>query len=181
MKNQSLARQITTLSLLLALQVVLGRVFALRLPAMGLAEGQRLSFVHIPLLMVVILYNPWVNLIYGLVYDLICSFLFPILAYNPLFTLFAGVVPMVLSFLWRLTPRRINWGCLGFLSLIYSVKSFFQTPFILWVSYGTPMVSTIPPRLLIWIIHFPLTVVILMALFKSLSRTGVLKDYQLRA
>lgn len=181
MKKNLLTRQITALGLFLALQVVLGRVLAIRLPAFGLAEGQRLSFVHIPILMVAVLYGPWIGALYGIAYDLICSVLFPILAFNPLFTLASALSPFVFGWIWRCTDRGYNAKNFTILSFFYSLKSFFETPLILKVSYGTPLLSTIPPRLIIWTIHFPVTIFLLSVIFKALARTPWFCQDSLRA
>lgn len=161
---------VCTLALLLALQIVLSRMLSLHLPAFGLGEGLRIGFGHIPLMLIGILFGPAAGFVVGIASDLIGFWFNPSMAFNPLFTLASGIGGILPGLVFMFTSQIYSWQNLAVTALFTCVKNMFMTPLLLHVSYQVPYKASIPPRLIIWSIQWPITTLLLLVILRALLR-----------
>ena len=87
MKN---TKYLTSVSLLVALSIILARFLSLRI-SIGGVEGIRIGFSDFPLILTGILFGPWWGALAGITADIIGYLLSPMGPYMPHFTLTSGL------------------------------------------------------------------------------------------
>ena len=156
----SKTKMLTTLSILVALEVVLNRFLSIN------AWNIKIGFSFIPVVVAAILYGPLAGGIVGALGDFIGAILFPIGTYFPGFTLTAFLMGLVFGFFLhkKQTPLRaaaaavINQFILGL---------FLNT---LWISvlYGSPYVPLLATRVVQSAILAPVQFAVTMLLARTL-------------
>ncbi|MFP4017550.1 MAG: folate family ECF transporter S component, partial [Halanaerobiales bacterium] len=91
-------RRMVYLSFLIALSIILTRVFSLRI-AIGGVEGIRIGFGALPIILASVLFGPLAGGIVGAVSDVLGFFINPMGAYMPHFTLTAFLTGFIPGFI----------------------------------------------------------------------------------
>ena len=159
MNSKIKIKVLVSVSLLIAIEVVLSRFCSIATPIV------KIGFGFVPIAMCGMLYGPiWAG-VAGALADIIGATLFPIGVYFPGFTLSAALTGIVFGVL--LYKRQGNWvqlsgavaiNCLG-LSLILNT-------FWLTIITGSPFIALLPTRIMQNIIMIPVQFVILRLLQK---------------
>ena len=169
---------ICCIAMLVALNIILTRVFSIRISFEGI-EGIRIGFGTLPVILAGLLLGGKQGFITGVIGDLIGFQLNPSGFYLPTFTLVAGMNGM-------LAPFMIRWFCNGIISLKKLViviginniiTSLILTPFLLQLHFGIPVVVTMPGRLIAQAILIPCMAMMVNILIKRLQQSGVNTHY----
>ncbi len=156
----SKTKMLTTLGILVALEVVLNRFLSIN------AWNIKIGFSFIPVVVAAILYGPIAGGIVGALGDFIGAILFPIGTYFPGFTLTAFLMGLVFGFFLykKQTPLRAA-AAAGINQFILGL--FLNT---LWISvlYGSPYVPLLATRVVQSAILAPVQFAVTMLLAKTL-------------
>ncbi len=156
----SKTKMLTTLGILVALEVVLNRFLSIN------AWNIKIGFSFIPVVVAAILYGPLAGGIVGALGDFIGAILFPIGTYFPGFTLTAFLMGLVFGFFLykKQTPLRAA-AAAGINQFILGL--FLNT---LWISvlYGSPYVPLLATRVVQSAILAPVQFAVTMLLAKAL-------------
>ena len=155
-------RTITTLGILIALEIILNRFLSIN------AWNLKIGFSFVPVVLAAMLFGPIPAALVAALGDFIGAILFPIGAYFPGFTLTAALMGLVFGLFLRsnqtwprvLAAVAINQLILGFLLNSY------------WISvlYGSPFVPLLATRIVQCAILLPVQFVVILALAKTLPQ-----------
>lgn len=160
--------------MLVALNIILTRVFSIRISFEGI-EGIRIGFGTLPIILAGLLLGGKQGFITGVIGDLIGFQLNPSGFYLPTFTLVAGLNGM-------LVPFMIRWfgnGMISLKKLVIAIginniiTSLILTPFLLQFHFGIPVLVTMPGRLIAQAVLIPGTAIIVNILIKRLQQSGL--------
>jgi ECF transporter S component (folate family) len=174
-------RNICCIAMLVALNIILTRVFSIRLSFEGI-EGIRIGFGTLPVLLAGLLLGGKQGFITGVIGDLIGFQLNPSGFYLPTFTLVAGLNGV-------LAPLMIQWfgnGILSFKKLVIVIginniiTSLVLTPFLLQLHFGIPLLLTMPGRVLAQAVLIPCMAMTINILIKRLQQSGVAQQYTVK-
>lgn len=174
MKGQNSIRLMTRLALLIALNIILTRVFSIRIPVGGV-EGLRIGFGSLPVVFAGIFMGPLAGGIVGTIGDLIGYFINPIGAYLPHFTLTSalrGIIPGLIILLVSKTRREV-----GILPIFVAVGvtlvlvDIFMVPYFIETLFGLSRVVTVPPRIIQQAIAIPAYTIMLITLGRVMEKT----------
>lgn len=160
-------KEITLLGLLVAMEVILTRFFAIE------NSFVRISFAFLPLMLMGHLFGPWVAGLGGVVGDILGMLIFPKAMFFPGFTLNAFLIPFIYGMiLYRkdFTLKRIVISQL----VIMGTISLCLTPIWLNILFKIPIVELLPVRLLKEGILFPINVCVSYGLFNKTSLVTVM-------
>lgn len=167
-------QNICYMAMLIALNVILTRVFSIRISFEGI-EGIRIGFGTLPVILAGLLLGARQGFITGVIGDLIGFQLNPSGFYLPTFTLVAGLNGV-------LAPVMMNWFSnkiltLKKLILVIGVNniitSLMLTPFLLQLHFGIPVIVTMPGRLIAQAILIPSMAIMITILIKRLQQSGL--------
>lgn len=165
---------ICCIAMLVALNIILTRVFSIRISFEGI-EGIRIGFGTLPIILAGLLLGGKQGFITGVIGDLIGFQLNPSGFYLPTFTLVAGLNGM-------LVPFMIRWFGNGMISLKKLIivigmnnilTSLVLTPFLLQFHFGIPVLMTMPGRLVAQAVLIPSMAVVIHILIKRLQQSGL--------
>lgn len=162
-------RELVFLSLLISLNIVLTRVASIRI-AFGSIEGLRIGFGSFPTILAGIMFGPVGGCIVGALGDIIGYYINPMGPYVPYFTLSAaltGVIPALILMPFK-RPVPKYWQLLLAIGIGEIITSVFLTPYFLQISFGIPMLATMPGRILSQVIQIPLYSSLVIVLLKRL-------------
>ncbi len=174
MKGQISTRIMTRWALLIALNIVLTRLFSIRIPIGGV-EGVRIGFGSLPVVFAGIFMGPLAGGIVGAVGDLVGYFINPIGAFLPHFTICAalrGIIPGLIILLVSKTRREV-----GILPMFVAVGltlvlvDIFMVPYFIETLFGLSRVVTVPLRIIQQIIAVPAYTIMLIALSRVMGKT----------
>lgn len=166
-------QNICCIAMLVALNIILTRVFSIRISFEGI-EGIRIGFGTLPVILAGLLLGGKQGFITGVVGDLIGFQLNPSGVYLPTFTLVAGLNGM-------LAPTLIRCFGNGMLSLKKLllviginniITSLVLTPFLLQLHFGIPAIVTMPGRVIAQAILIPSMATVVNILIKRLQQSG---------
>lgn len=167
-------QDICCIALLVALNIILTRIFSVRISFEGI-EGIRIGFGTLPVILAGVLLGGKQGFITGVIGDIIGFELNPTGFYLPTFTLVAGLNGMI-------TPLLISRFCNGMISLKKLViviginniiTSLILTPFLLQLHFGIPVIVTMPGRVVAQAILIPCSAIMLNILIRRLQQSGV--------
>lgn len=153
---QNRTRTMVYMAFLIALSIVLTRLFSLRIPIGGI-EGIRIGLGALPMIFAGIAFGPVYGGIVGAVSDLIGFFINPLGGYVPHFTLTAfltGFIPgAVIHFMVKSTNKY--WPILGAIIIGEVSTSVILVPFFLQRLFGIPLATTVIPNMVAVAIQAP--------------------------
>lgn len=163
-------RQTVTLSLLVAVEVILSRFLSFYI-----TPSMKVSFSFLPVAASGILFGPFGGLVTGALGDLLGALLFPIGSYLPGFTLTAGVSGLLYG-LWLHKKQGFVRLLLARLSVLILCSTLLNSIF-LKLYYGSAFWAMLLPRLLKNAVQLPADLLLLIGLRRLLARipTEVIK------
>ncbi len=155
---------LTTLALLIALEIVLSRFLSIN------AWNIKIGFSFVPVLVAAIVYGPLEAGIVGALGDFIGALLFPIGAYFPGFTLTAFLTGLVFGFF--LHKSQAWWRSIAAIGINQFVLSLLLNT--LWISilYGSPYVPLLMTRIVQCLILTAVQLVCIQVIAKGIARYG---------
>lgn len=167
MKN---TKYLTSVSLLIALSVILTRFLSLRI-SIGGVEGIRIGFGDFPLMLSGILFGPWWGALAGIIADIVGYFLSPMGPYMPHFTLTSalkGILPGILFvYAFKESKNFIS------LALTFAISKFLVSSFIIFfihILFKLPYSILIPPRAIALIIEVPIYTIVTLPVLNRLDK-----------
>jgi ECF transporter S component (folate family) len=174
LKTRFTTQMLTRMAILIALTIILSRIFSIRIP-MGGAEGLRIGFGPLPVIFAGIFMGPLAGGIVGAIGDLIGYFINPMGPFLPHFTLTAalrGIIPGLVIFLASRNRRAVGIPSLFAATLItLIIVDIFLLPYFMEILYGLSRVVTIPPRIIQQVITIPVYTVLLYTLGRIMQKT----------
>ncbi len=177
LKARMTTRMLTRMALLIALNVIIERVFSLRI-ILGGVEGLRIGIGPLPVVFAGIFMGPLAGGLVGAVGDLVGFFIGTTGPYMPHFTLTAalrGVIPGLVILLAGRGRREV-----GIFPLFMAVAAMFVLvnililPYFLEILIGTLRVVTVPAKIVEAVVSIPAYTAFLFALGRILERVFVL-------
>lgn len=169
MKNN--LRQLTTMALLIAINVILTRFLAIQTPIV------RIGFTFLPIVISAILYGPWMAGVGAAIADVIGMMVFPTGAYFPGFTLTAFLTGLVFGFAFY--KKEIGWGRIIIANLIVclALNLGLDTVWLLIIT-GKGFAALLVPRIIKCAIMIPVQVLVTSAVVNkhTLSFLGQVKN-----
>ncbi len=171
-------QNICCIALLVALNIILTRIFSVRISFEGI-EGIRIGFGTLPVILAGVLLGGKQGFITGVIGDIIGFELNPTGFYLPTFTLVAGLNGMIV-------PLLISWFCNGMISfkklvivigINNIITSLILTPFLLQLHFGIPVIVTMPGRVVAQAILIPCIAIMVNILIRRLQQSGVNAHY----
>ena len=160
--------------MLVALNIILTRVFSIRISFEGI-EGIRIGFGALPIILAGLLLGGKQGFITGVIGDLIGFQLNPSGFYLPTFTLVAGLNGMLVP----LMIRQFGNGMISLKKLVIAIginniiTSLILTPFLLQFHFGIPVLVTMPGRLIAQAVLIPGMAIMVNILIKRLQQSGL--------
>ncbi len=156
-------RTLATCAMLLAMQILLGFVGTI-----SIGNAIRITFAYLPVATAAYLFGPVPAMINTALSDIIMYLLRPTGAYHPGFTLttaLAGIIYGLFFYRNRVTAKRVVLAKLAVDIVTLALNT-------LWLHqlYGSAYIALLVPRAIKATLQLPLDVVLLMALFSSLTR-----------
>lgn len=167
-------QNICCIALLVALNIILTRIFSVRVSFEGI-EGIRIGFGTLPVILAGVLLGGKQGFITGVIGDIIGFELNPTGFYLPTFTLVAGLNGMIAPLL---ISRFCN-GMISFKKLVIVIginniiTSLILTPFLLQLHFGIPVIVTMPGRVVAQAILIPCSAIMVNILIRRLQQSGV--------
>lgn len=167
-------QNICCIALLVALNIILTRIFSVRISFEGI-EGIRIGFGTLPVILAGVLLGGKQGFITGVIGDIIGFQLNPTGFYLPTFTLVAGLNGMI-------APLLISWFCNGMISfkklvivigINNIITSLILTPFLLQLHFGIPVIVTMPGRFVAQAILIPCIAIMVNILIRRLQQSGI--------
>lgn len=162
------AKDIALLGLLVAIEVILTRFFAIE------NSFVRISFAFLPLMLMGHLFGPWLAGLGGIVGDIVGMLIFPKAMFFPGFTFNAFLIPFIYGVMFYrkdINLKRIVMAQL----LIMGMVSLVLTPIWLNILFKIPIFELLPVRLLKEGILFPINVFVSYCLFNKTSLVTVME------
>lgn len=165
---------ICCIAMLVALNIILTRVFSIRISFEGI-EGIRIGFGALPIILAGLLLGGKQGFITGVIGDLIGFQLNPSGFYLPTFTLVAGLNGMLVP----LMIRQFGNGMISLKKLVIAIginniiTSLILTPFLLQFHFGIPVLVTMPGRLIAQAVLIPGMAIMVNILIKRLQQSGL--------
>lgn len=165
---------ICCIAMLVALNIILTRVFSIRISFEGI-EGIRIGFGALPIILAGLLLGGKQGFITGVIGDLIGFQLNPSGFYLPTFTLVAGLNGMLVP----LMIRQFGNGMISLKKLVIAIGinniiiSLILTPFLLQFHFGIPVLVTMPGRFIAQAVLIPGMAIMVNILIKRLQQSGL--------
>lgn len=159
-------RQMVTLSLLVAVEVILSRFLSFYI-----TPSIKVSFSFLPVAASGILFGPFGGLVVGALGDLVGALLFPVGSYLPGFTVTAGFSGLLYG-LWLHKKQGFTRLLLARLSVLILCSTLLNSVF-LKIYYGSAFWAMLLPRLLKNAVQLPADLLLLVGLRKLLARIPV--------
>ncbi len=150
-------RNIALVSLLVAMSIVLSRLASIRI-AIGGAEGIRIGFGKLPIILGSFILGPLYGGLVGAISDFLGYLIQPIGAYLPHFTIISalcGILPVIIFRIMRGNEENIISFFIS-VGLTIAVTELFLITYTLHIIFGIPLNILLVPRL----ISVPITIVI---------------------
>lgn len=168
------AKDIAVIGLMMALSVVLTRFLSIE------TQFVRIGFSYIPMVLLAIMYGPWLAGTSGALADVVGFFLFARgFPFSPGFTLSAAVGPIIYGLILyrrQLTFWRIFLACLT-VNLVVNVV---LNSFWLWLLYDQAFLALLPVRIVQNVVSLPIDAGILYWLTGSKPIQRVMADYPVK-
>lgn len=154
---QNSTRRLVYLSFLIALSIILTRIFSIRI-AIGGVEGIRIGFGGLPIIIAGILFGPLAGGVVGAVSDVLGYFINPMGAYMPHFTLTSSLTGFIPGFIvYYLFKQKINYlSLLISIAVGQAITSVILVPIFLEMLFALPTKVTVVPRIIGQSIHVPI-------------------------
>lgn len=164
---QHSTRRLVYLSFMIALSIILTRIFSIRI-AIGGVEGIRIGFGGLPIIIAGILFGPLAGGIVGAVSDVLGYIINPMGAYMPHFTIssfLTGFIPGLIMY--YLFKQKINYLTLLIaIAVGQTITSVLLVPLFLEMLFAVPFKATIIPRIVGQLIHIPIYAYVIKALLR---------------
>ncbi len=176
MKAKITTRMLTRMALLIALTIILERIFSIRIN-FGVAEGIRLGFGSLPVVFTGIFMGPLAGGLVGALADLVGYFINPMGPYMPHFTLtmaLRGIIPGLIILLASRGRREV-----GIFPLFIAVTAMFILvnililPYFLETLFGVLRIATVPAKVGEAVVGIPAYTVILFVLGRAVEKVLV--------
>lgn len=164
-KNRFSTKMLATLSILVALEVIIARFGTLR-PT----ESIKISLDFIPIVVAAILFGPVPSVIMSILADILGAFLLPVGPYFPGFTLTAALTGLIYGLL--LHKRQAMPRVVLAVVLQQGICSMLINTYWLHVLYGMPYLPTMAARLVQCAILTALQIILIPLIAKALRETG---------
>lgn len=163
-------RDMVYISLLIALNIVLGRVTSIRVPMAGI-EGVRIGFGGLPIIFSGIALGPLAGGIVGGVGDVIGYWINPMGQYMPHFTLTAALTGIIPGLILRPLKKSeyTFWQLVIAIGIGQTITSVLLVPYFIDRLFNVPMITTLPGNLINQVIHVPLYAFMTKVIMKRLS------------
>lgn len=167
-------KKIVISSLLIAISIVLTRVFSTYLMIAGV-PGARLAIGYVPIILAGIILGPYYGAMVGAIADVLGFFLAPVGVYFPLITLTSALVGILPYVIYTLTKKLKQWIrillSVGITQIICSM--FLQT---LWLSMllGKAYQIMFYPRALVTLITIPIYFILVYSIYAGLKKANLL-------
>lgn len=162
------AKDIALLGLLIAIEVILTRFFAIE------NSFIRISFSFLPLMIMGHLFGPWLAGMGGIGGDLIGMIVFPKAMFFPGFTLNAFLIPFIYGCVFYQKEITLKRNITAQLIIMGSI-SLFLTPIWLNMLFKIPIIELLPVRLLKECIMLPIKILFSHYLFNKTSLVSVME------
>ena len=163
-KQRFSTRTLTTLAMLIAIEVILSRFLSVN------AWNIKIGFGFIPVVIAAVLYGPLAGGIVGALSDFIGALLFPIGTYFPGFTLSSFLMGVVFGlFLYKKQSWLQGLAAVGINQFILGL---FLNTFWISVLYGSPYVPLLATRVFQCILLTAVQLVCIQSITKVLARYG---------
>ncbi|NMA95019.1 MAG: folate family ECF transporter S component [Clostridiales bacterium] len=168
MKKYSV-KDIVYISLLIALNIILGRVASIRVPYIGI-ESVRIGFGGLPIIFAGIAIDPLAGGIVGGVGDLLGYFIGSTGQYMPHFTMTAALTGIIPGFLLRSIKKSDYslWQLIIAIAIGQTITSIIMVPYFLNILFNVPLVASLPGNLINQAIHIPLYAYMIHVIVKRL-------------
>lgn len=175
-KNNMDIRTVVKAGSLVAISIVMTRFVSIMVPIGG-AQGLRISFGEVPIILAGYMFGPVVGGITGIAADILGMLINPQGPYYPGFTISSmlwGVIPGLLTYVFKRDKSTLSTYSVKFIAITVSI-TYIIVAMILntyWLSnlYGTAFFILLPARFLNAIISIPVTTIVLNVLLKQLRR-----------
>lgn len=165
-------RELTYSALLIALNIILTRLFSLKIPFEGI-EGIRIGFGHLPLILAGLLLGPVRGFTVGVLGDMIGFQLSPSGYYLPTFTLVAGLSSLLPVVILRWIGGVVTLrNMLIAVAVSQSITSLVLTPYLLQLHFGIPIWATLPGRIVSQALMIPCFAVLTQVILTRLMQSG---------
>ena len=150
-------KKLVYISILIALAIILTRVFSIRIPFMGV-EGVRIGFGALPIVFAGAVLGPVAGAIVGGISDLLGFFINPMGAYMPHFTLtsmLTGLIPgLMICYLFK--GKKTFTTLLITIGLTQLITAIVMVPYFMNSLFGVPFSVSLPPRIFSQAFSIPL-------------------------
>ena len=176
MKAKITTRMLTRMALLIALTIILERIFSIRI-SLGSVEGIRLGFGSLPVVFAGIFMGPLAGGLVGAIADLVGYFINPMGPYMPHFTLtmaLRGIIPGLIILLASRGRREV-----GIFPLFIAVTAMFILvniiilPYFQEIVFGFLRIVTVPAKVVEAVTCIPAYIVVLFVLGRAVEKVLV--------
>ncbi|NLL81585.1 MAG: folate family ECF transporter S component [Tissierellia bacterium] len=169
-------RTVVKAGFLVAISIVMTRFVSIMIPIGG-AQGLRVSFGEVPIILSGFMFGPLVGGITGVAADILGMLINPQGPYYPGFTISSmlwGTIPGLLTYIFKRNSSSASGFSVKFIAIIVAI-TYIIVAMILntyWLSnlYGTAFFILLPVRFLNAIVSIPVTTIVLNVLLKQLRR-----------
>jgi ECF transporter S component (folate family) len=166
--------KLVSCGLLIALSVILTRVFSANFLIVGVPAG-RLATGFVPIMLAGLLLGPYYGLGAGALADIIGYLIFPSGVYFPLITLTSALVGLLPALISRWMPNLREWQkTLLAVAVTQIVCSMFLQTFFLSMLYGKAFTALLYPRIVVTLITIPVYFAMVHAILSALRRANLM-------
>ena len=142
-------KKIVYMAFLIALSIVLTRMFSIRIPLYGV-EGIRIGFGGLPIILAGIFLGPLAGGIVGATADLLGFWVNPIGAYMPHFTMTAFLTGFIPGFLfyYAFQQEKSYTALISAVGIGQITTSIIMVPYFIHTLFGAPYAPILIPRLI---------------------------------
>ena len=176
LKAKITTRMLTRMALLIALTIILERIFSIRI-SLGSVEGIRLGFGSLPVVFAGIFMGPLAGGVVGAIADVVGFFINPMGPYMPHFTItmaLRGIIPGLIILLASRGRREV-----GLFPLFIAVTAMFILvniiilPYFQEIVFGFLRIVTVPAKVVEAVICIPAYTVVLFVLGRAVEKVLV--------
>lgn len=166
--------RIVSSGLLIALSIILTRVFSANLIVAGIPAA-RLAAGFVPVMLAGLLLGPYYGLGVGALADIIGYMVFPSGAYFPPITLTSALVGLLPYLIVKWTPNWKEWQkTLAAVAVTQILCSMLLQTFWLSILYGKAYELLLYPRIAVTLVTIPVYFIMIYTIFSALKRANLL-------